>query len=134
MARPNSNECSNATALASAGCAAALQELANATVPIFSSDAGPCWCCCAGGRNVTASSVTAIAIFIVGLPRADYTVAICVSPQGAADRDSLRRMCYTPAQDVDHDALSFAVLSSSDSRPRVGAGGVRLRTRSAVGL
>ena len=57
VARPNSNECSRATARLNRGCAAALQDVANDTVPSCSLVEAACsWSCAAAeAASITAS-------------------------------------------------------------------------------
>src|SRR5688500_8958159 len=59
IARPNSNECSCATARLNSGWACGLQDVEKLTVPNLSSLAGPCWCGCASTGLASSDNVNA---------------------------------------------------------------------------
>src|SRR3989442_4921080 len=58
IARPNSKECSSATARSNDGCAAARHDVAKCTVPSFSAAVAPCSCSCAAAPDASVKTLT----------------------------------------------------------------------------
>src|SRR4051812_18123583 len=65
-ARPNSNECSNATPRLKAGCAVAVQEVANSTRPSSPPTVAACSCSCpAAAAETPSATAQAMALMVL---------------------------------------------------------------------